>query len=272
MLTGSPQSKVKRAVIAAAGHGTRLLPLTRITPKPLLPLLDRPLVDYVITDVTAAGISEIFLLYNLSTFKQWKDVQAAYELTGWNHIHFVAVQTNDHHWGESLLELEDKLRNEPFALLLASELFEHGGSFLAEMISTFEETRCAIIAINHHRSENDVIPLTSVKEACTIDSRFDSDESRFLGRYILPPNFLRTLRQTKSDNKKVNFYKALNRMAHNDKLLGLVCRNRHWAIRLATDYLFATIDFALEDFEYGPMLRPRLEIALSNKTGKRGDE
>jgi UTP--glucose-1-phosphate uridylyltransferase len=272
MLAGYPQSTVKRAVIAAAGRGTRLLPLTRITPKPLLPVLDRPLVDHAIGDAMAAGISEVFVLYNSSTFQQWKEVQDAYQLTGWEHIHFVAVQANGHHWGESLLELEDKLENEPFALLLASELFEHGGSFLAEMISTFEETHCATIAINHHGSEDDVIPLKSVKEACAKDITLGTDRSRFLGRYILPPDFLRTLRQTASDDGKVTFYSALNRTAHDGKLLGLVCRNRHWAIRLPLDYLLATVDFAVEDFEYGPMLRRHLEVALSDKMDKGSDE
>ncbi|HYV28012.1 MAG TPA: sugar phosphate nucleotidyltransferase, partial [Candidatus Eisenbacteria bacterium] len=181
---------MKRAVIAAAGRGTRLLPLTRITPKPLLPVLDRPLVDYVIAEVMAAGITEIFLLYDLATFKQWNEVQAAYQLKDWNQVRFVAVEANGHHWGETLLELEDKLGNEPFALLLGSEIFEHGGSFLAEMISTFEETRCTTIAINHHGSEDDIIRLKSVREAFTKDTSFGADGSRFLGRYILPADFL----------------------------------------------------------------------------------
>jgi UTP--glucose-1-phosphate uridylyltransferase len=262
MQAGLPQCRVKRAVIAAAGLGTRLFPLTRITPKPLLPVIDRPLVDYAISDVTAAGINEIFVLYDSPTFQRWREVQDGYQLASWDQVSFVAVHANGHHWGESLLELEHQLASEPFALVLASELFEHGGAFLAEMITTFEETGCATIALSDRESAEDLISFLSVKE----ETASGTDGDRFLGRYILPSGFLKTLNQTRT-NGKVNFFSALNQTALDGKLLGIVCRNRHWSIRGPLDYLLATVDFGVDDFEYGPVLRQHLAVKLT-----RGDE
>jgi UTP-glucose-1-phosphate uridylyltransferase len=229
-------------------------------------------VDYAISDVTAAGIKEVFVLYDLPTLRQWREVQDGYQLTNWDHINFVAVQANGHHWGESLLELRHQLENEPFALLLASELFEHGGAFLAEMITTFEETCCATVAISDREPGEDLISLLSVKEACSSEAAPGADRYRFLGRYILPPDFLRTLRQTRSVKGGVSFFGALNQTAQDGKLLGVVCRNRHWAIRVPLDYLLATVDFAVEDFEYGPALRRHLLVKLSHDMQNGGDE
>ena len=70
----------------------------------------------------------------------------------------------------------------------------------------------------------------------------------------------------------MNFYSGLDRTARDSELLGLVCRNRHWAIRLPLDYLLATVDFAVEDFEYGPVLRRHLQVALSVRMDKGGNE
>jgi UTP--glucose-1-phosphate uridylyltransferase len=268
MPKGFQQRTVRRAVIAAAGLGTRLSPLTRLMPKPLLPVVDRPLVDYAISDVKAANISEIFVLYDSPTVQRWREVQESYQLKDWDHVSFVPVQANDHHWGESLLEIEHQLENEPFALVLASELFEHGSAFLVEMITTYEETGCAIVAINDRESAEDLISLLGVEEAPRSEGTPDGNRDRLLGRYILPPSFMKTLKQTSAGNGKLNFFAALNQTAQEGKLLGIVCRNRHWVIRVPLDYLLATVDFGVDDFEYGPVLRQHLAVKLSHHKEK----
>ncbi len=233
-----PSAVVSSAIILAAGQATRLWPVSRVTPKPLLPILDRPLIDFAIADALDAGLSDITVAYDPAFEAQWLQAKKAYAMSHWDQVRFVAMSHSKSHWAESLLSMEEHFRC-PVALLLASEVFEHGAAVLSEMITNFGRTGQPIVV-------------------------FGSDSpNQPLGRYILPVDFFSVLRATKSGSMDADFYDALSVFANKGLLLGQQLTWRVWPVRTLADYFSLTIDAAMQDPDFRDILLARWNHPLA---------
>ncbi len=211
-----PQS-VRKAVIPAAGLGTRFLPVTRVVPKPLLPVLDRPLIQYAVSEAAAAGIEQIAFVLSPGAeviaeyfrpnelleralaergddarLAQQREINALAEIT-------VIEQTEAKGLGHAVLMAREFVGNEPFAVFLPDDLFWSDTPVIAQLISVSEEHGGNVVAAK--RVAQEVIPNLGIIDAEAIGDGVHRvrglvekpslaeapSDLAIIGRYVLTP-------------------------------------------------------------------------------------
>ena len=150
-------ARVRKAVIPAAGLGTRFLPATKAQPKEMLPLVDKPIIQYVVEEAIASGIDDILIITGRGKraiedhFDRAFELEDALERTGKNglldevrrvaeiDIHFIR-QKQPLGLGHAVYQARKHVGNEPFAVMLGDEVFTGQPPALARLISVFEQT------------------------------------------------------------------------------------------------------------------------------------
>ncbi len=218
---------VRKAVIPAAGLGTRFLPATKATPKEMLPVVDRPAIQYVVEEAAAAGFHDILLVTGRNKRALEDHFDRAYELeaalaakgdeerlevvrrsSDLAHIHYVR-QGDPRGLGHAVLQAADHVGDEPFAVLLGDDLIDERDSLLTRMSEVREQRGGSVIALM--RMPQAVLPLYGVAEVVATDvadvmlvrelvekptlSEAPSDYA-VIGRYLLDPAVFAVLEQT----------------------------------------------------------------------------
>ena len=215
---------LRKAVIPAAGLGTRFLPITRSVPKELLPILDRPMLQYVVAEAAEAGISEVIIVVSpgkesiADYFRPRPDLEqrlagepdlldqarSGADLAA---VSFV-VQEQPLGLGHAVLTARDAVGNEPFAVMLPDDIIEHTPGILSQMLAAASDTAAAAIAVErvpwaivHNYGVVDAIPagdrrhrvnaLVEKPPPGTAPSNLS-----IVGRYILPPAIFDCLERT----------------------------------------------------------------------------
>ena len=157
--------KVRKAVIPAAGLGTRFLPVTKVAPKEMLPLVDKPCIQYVVEEAVAAGIEDILIVTGRSKktledhFDRAPELEASLERAGKHEelaqvraiaelasLHYVR-QGEPRGLGHAVSVARHHVGDEPFAVLLGDDLMAEGSPLLRQMIDATERTGCSVIAL-----------------------------------------------------------------------------------------------------------------------------
>ncbi|MEM9243677.1 MAG: UTP--glucose-1-phosphate uridylyltransferase GalU [Pseudomonadota bacterium] len=159
--------KIKKAVFPVAGLGTRFLPATKATPKEMLPVVDKPLIEYAVEEAIAAGITELIFItsyskraiedhfdshFELETRLQQSNKTALLEkirATYSENVSFIYIrQPEPKGLGDAILCAKPAVNNEPFAVLLADDLIESGARpCLTQMMSVYEKTGGSVVAV-----------------------------------------------------------------------------------------------------------------------------
>ena len=223
---------LRKAIFPVAGLGTRFLPATKANPKEMLPIIDKPLIQYAVEEAIAAGLTELIFVTNYSkhTIQEHFDPNHALESTleqrgqldllkivhdilppgiTCTYIH----QPNALGLGHAILCAKEQIANEPFAVLLADDLISDGAQgCLHEMAAIFTETGSNVIALEKvspsdtakygivelkHTAEN-YHPISSIVEKPAPENA--PSNLAVVGRYILHPSILKALEATHSDN------------------------------------------------------------------------
>ncbi len=158
-------SRITKAVIPAAGLGTRFLPATKAIPKEMLPVVDRPAIQYVVEEAVAAGLSDVLMITgrNKTTlenhFDRVAEIEALLEARGETEkLDRVRAATNlaDVHYlrqgdplglGHAVLRAHQHVGDEAFAVLLGDDIMAGGGSLLSRMIEVHEATGASVVAL-----------------------------------------------------------------------------------------------------------------------------
>ena len=218
--------RIRKAVIPAAGLGTRFLPITKSVPKELLPILDRPMLQYVVEEAAEAGIEEVIIVT-----AQGKESIAAYfqprpELeerlaeTGANdllekiqhasslaQVSFV-IQEQPLGLGHAVLTAREAVGAEPFVVILPDDIVAHTPGVIAQMLAVAEQFDAGVVAVE--RMPWEVIPNYGVVDAAPVQERTHQvrrlvekpplDEApsnlTIVGRYLLPPEIFDCLERT----------------------------------------------------------------------------
>ncbi len=218
--------KVRTAVIPAAGLGTRFLPVTKLVPKELLPILDKPMLQYVVEEAAEAGIERVIVVTSrgkesiAAYFQAMPDleerladsgatalaakVRAAAEIA---QVSFV-IQEQPLGLGHAVLTAEEAVAGEPFVVILPDDIIAHSPGVVAQMLEVHENTGGGVVAVEpmpwervHYYGVVDATPVNDrvhqIHGLVEKPSRREAPSNlTIVGRYILPPEIFDDLRRT----------------------------------------------------------------------------
>jgi UTP--glucose-1-phosphate uridylyltransferase len=297
---------VRKAVIPAAGLGTRFLPATKATPKEMLPVVDKPAIQYVVEEAVAAGLTDVLLVTGRNKRPLEDHFDRAYELeealrakgdkerlqrvtesAELAAVHYVR-QGDPRGLGHAVYCARQHVGQEPFAVLLGDDLIDPRDPLLARMVEVAERTGGSVIALMEvpedqislygcaaveATDEADVVRVTELVEkppTAEAPSRL-----AIIGRYLLAPEIFDVLAETPPGRGgEIQLTDALRTLAVDPSVggpvHGVVFTGRRYDTGDRLDYLKAVIRLACEREDLGPDLRAWLGEYLSGGDGAGG--
>ena len=283
---------VTKAVIPAAGLGTRFLPATKSTPKEMLPVVDKPAIQYVVEEAVAAGLHDVLMITGRSKrsledhFDRALEVEAALEAKGDDgrlaqvresnamaDMHFTR-QGDPRGLGHAVLCAAAHVGDHPFAVLLGDDLIDERDPLLAPMIDVQRGTGASVVALMEVPPDQvnlygcaaveqtdaaDVVRITGMVEKP--DPQDAPSNLAVIGRYVLHPRVFGVLERTPPGRGgEIQLTDALQVLAqHPDEpgggVYGVVFRGRRYDTGDRLDYLKAVIRLASERDDLGPPLQ-----------------
>ncbi|MFJ5225259.1 UTP--glucose-1-phosphate uridylyltransferase GalU [Streptomyces sp. NPDC088400] len=299
-MTHSP-SRISKAVIPAAGLGTRFLPATKATPKEMLPVVDKPAIQYVVEEAVAAGLSDVLMVtgrnkrpledhfdrnYELEEAltrkgdtKRLAKVQESSDLAT---MHYVR-QGDPRGLGHAVLCAAPHVGDQPFAVLLGDDLIDPRDPLLARMIEVQEREGGSVIALMEVDPEQihlygcaaveptrdaDVVKVHDLVEKP--DAADAPSSYAIIGRYVLDPAVFGILRQTAPGRGgEIQLTDALQQLSVNEDVggpvHGVVFKGRRYDTGDRADFLRAIVRLACEREDLGPDFRAWLRSYVSEE-------
>lgn len=283
-----------KAVIPAAGLGTRFLPATKAMPKEMLPVVDKPAIQYVVEEATQAGIQDVLIIIgrnknNIANhFDQMPELEERLRAKG-DHdklskvvhstdladIHMVR-QGDPKGLGHAVLRARRHVGEHPFAVLLGDDLIDERDPLLTIMMEEHERTGAAIVALmevepSHIHmygvaaveptDDDDIMRVTGLVEKPTAEDA--PSNYAVIGRYVLAPNVFDILERTEpGKGGEIQLTDALQELAADPNgpgVRGVVFRGRRYDTGDRVDYIKAIVQLASDREDLGPELRPWLK-------------
>jgi UTP--glucose-1-phosphate uridylyltransferase len=287
--------KIRTVVIPVAGFGTRFLPATKAIPKELLPVIDKPAIQYAVEEAVAAGIERVILVTSEHKraiedhFDIATDLEAVLEARGdIEHLRVVRAVANltqlvtvrqkeQLGLGHAILMARDAVGHESFAVILPDDLILGESPALAELIQAHEATQAAVIAVEEVQAHEtrrygivDIDPnLPTLDDGKTIPLRGLVEKpapevapSRLavVGRYILGPKIFEELERTSHGvNGEIQLTDAIHRLASEQPVVGRRFSGTRYDVGTPEGWLRANIDAGLNHPIYGVVLRDAIE-------------
>ncbi|WP_339619520.1 UTP--glucose-1-phosphate uridylyltransferase GalU [uncultured Salinibacterium sp.] len=287
-------SKITKAVIPAAGLGTRFLPATKAMPKEMLPVVDKPAIQYVVEEAVDAGLTDVLMITGRNKnalenhFDRMTELEATLELKGDTDrlqkveysndladMHYVR-QGDPRGLGHAVLRAKMHVGDQPFAVLLGDDLIDERDVLLSRMLEEQISRNSTVIALM------EVDPAQShMYGIATVEATDDDDVVRItglvekppqgtapsnlaiIGRYVLRPEIFDILERTDpGKGGEIQLTDALLEMAESDiagGVYGVVFRGRRYDTGDRLDYIKAIVQLAVERDDLGPELRPWLQ-------------
>ena len=287
---------VRKAVIPAAGLGTRFLPATKAQPKEMLPVVDKPAIQYVVEEAVRAGLRDVLLVTGRSKravedhFDRMPELESALAAKNDDHrlamvresadmadMHFVR-QGEARGLGHAVLCAASHVGDEPFAVLLGDDLIdprdplletmidvqaERGGSVVALMEVPREQIRMYGCAATDGEPDGDVVRVTGLVEKPEPDEA--PSNLAVIGRYVLSPAIFEELRRTPPGRgNEIQLTDAMAGLLAREPLHGVVFRGRRYDTGDRGDYLKAVVRLAVERPDIGPEFMAWLREFVAN--------
>lgn len=282
---------VRVAVFPAAGLGTRFLPATKAQPKEMLPLVDRPLVQYVVEEAKAAGIERIVIVTGRGKnaiedhFDTSFELEKMLEERGKDDLLAIVREISDLipvsyvrqktalGLGHAILQAKDLVGNEPFAVLLGDDIVDSSEPCIGQMMRLREKRGNPVIAIQEvapaetrqygivageRDSESDrVVRITGMVEKPAPEDA--PSNLAIIGRYILPPEIFEILEATRSDiGGEIQLTSALSTLLERRPIDGCLFEGKRYDAGDKLGFLKATVEFALKREDLGEEFRKYL--------------
>ena len=282
---------VNKAIFPVAGLGTRFLPATKAQPKEMLPVVDKPLIQYAVEEAYAAGVREMIFVTGRHKrpiedhFDMTLELEVALEQAGKNELLEVvhSVKPDDMQCiyvrqaqalglGHAVLCGRRLVGNEPFAVLLADDLMVGTKPILAQMVEQFEEWRASIIAVQEVPPDQTrrygIVAGTPVNERMLDVSRIvekpSADEAPSLlgvaGRYILTPGvFHEIANQQRGVGGEIQLTDGIAGLLRREKVFAYTYEGKLYDCGSKEGFLRANVELALLHPELGPGFRAYLK-------------
>jgi UTP--glucose-1-phosphate uridylyltransferase len=292
MAASEKPKRVRKAVLPAAGLGTRFLPATKAQPKEMLPVVDKPLIQYAVEECVASGIENIIIVtgrgknaiedhFDVSPeLEQFLEGRGRKDLA--ESVRYISQlvtfsytrQKEPLGLGHAVLAARDMVGDEPFAVLLGDVIMTGPRPVTRQLAEIYEATGLGAIAVTAVPREQ--IPLYGIVDAAPEPA---GDKSRLrvrdlvekpspdeapsnlavTGRYVLPPEIFSYLEQTKPGRGgEIQLTDALRQLARERGLWAWVFEGRVYDAGDKLGFLEATVELALENPELGPAFRAYL--------------
>ena len=287
--------KVRKAVIPAAGLGTRFLPATKSQPKEMLPIVDKPTIQYIIEEAAAAGVEDIIVVTGRNKrsiedhFDRSIELELELERTGKQellqmvkeipsvaNIHFIR-QKQPLGLGHAVLTASHFIGDEPFAVLLGDDVVVSKKPVLQQMVEVFNEYRTSILGVQevaeevvHKYGIVDCKPVDEdifkVKDLIEKPAReVAPSHIAILGRYILTPTIFSYLEtQEPGAGGEIQLTDGLKRLAKNEAMYAYIFKGHRYDVGTKMGFLQANIEFALRNPETANDLKNYLAALHEN--------
>lgn len=283
-------SRVKKAVIPAAGMGTRFLPATKALPKEMLPIIDRPIIQYVIEEAVAAGIEDIIIItgrgkraiedffdrsLELEYFLQQKGQQNPLDMirkiSNLADIHYVR-QKEPLGLGHAIYQAKRHVDNKPFAVLLGDEIFRSPVPATKQLIDCYKCTGASILAvrpvevnqvskygiIRPHIEESGLIKVLELVEKPPLEKA--PSNLAIIGRYVIEPQIFDILENISPGyNGEIQLTDALQALIPTRDIYAVEVRGNRYDVGDQLGYLKAMVEFALERDDLGKKFKEFLK-------------
>ncbi len=278
---------VRKAIIPAAGLGTRLLPNTKSIPKEMLPLVDKPVIQYIVEEAVSAGVEQILIITNrgktaiedyfdyapdleerLLADGKKKDAEIVHSVADMADVLFMR-QKETKGLGHAVWRARNFVGDEPFAVLLGDDIMLGRKPVLKQLVEAAEANDCSAVAI-HQVPDELIVKYSSVKLEETLSDRVyrisDMNEKptleekfsdyAILGRYVLTPAVFDILGRTPPGrNNEIQLTDGMKELVRHEKMCGVDFEGRRYDTGNLKGYLEAIIDFALQNEEAGDWLK-----------------
>ena len=286
--------RVRKAVFPAAGLGTRFLPVTKAQPKEMLPLVDKPIIQYGVEEALAAGCDQIIIItgrgkqaiedhfdvsYELEKMleerKKTDLLKIVRQISDMIHVAYVR-QKEALGLGHAVLMARELVGNEPFAVLLADDVIDGQVPCLKQMMDVFEQTQSSVVAAQV--IDGPAISAYGVVDPKPADARFNGrlneiknmvekpkleqapSNIAIIGRYILTPGIFDALAETQlGAGGELQLTDGMRGLLKKEKIHSYIFEGRRHDTGDKLGFLKATVEFALKREDLGEPLRQYLK-------------
>ncbi len=286
------KQKVRKAVFPVAGLGTRLRPATKANPKEMLPVVDKPLIQYAVEEAVAAGVDMLIFITGRTKNSIMDHFDEAYELE----VELEALGKQDLFplvrsvipsgvacvyirqpqalgLGYAVFCASAVVGNEPFAVLLANDLIDaHGDGALKQMADHFHKYQCSILGVERVPSEEtfkyDIVhPLPFASNLSNVNEIVEKPKPEeapsnlaVVGRYILTPRIFDLLTKTLPEaGNEIQLTDGIAALLNEEQVLAYEFEGRRYDCGSKLGYLIATVEYGLKHAELGDQFRDYLE-------------
>jgi UTP--glucose-1-phosphate uridylyltransferase len=270
--------KVRKAVIPAAGLGTRFLPATKAVPKEMLPIYDRPTIEYIVEEAVKSGIEQILIIlgrnknsiedhfdksYELEKILEEKEkielLEKVNKVSSMAEIHFMR-QKEALGLGHAVLCAKNYIGDEPFAILLGDDIVDSRKPCLLQLIESFNKHHKSILGVQKVDDKDvnkyGILDGNQIDEnTWKVNSLIEKPEINvapsniaILGRYILTPKIFDFIEETKpGKGGEIQLTDALLKLAHSEGMFGYVFEGNRYDAGDKLGFVKATINYGLKD-------------------------
>lgn len=284
---------IKKAIIPAAGLGTRFLPATKAQPKEMLPIVDKPTIQYIVEEAVASGIEDIIIVTGRTKKaiedhfdksvelemelekKQNKELlEIARSVSQIANIYYIR-QKEPKGLGHAVLTAKTFIGNEPFAVLLGDDVIDSERPALKQMIEVYDKYQSSVLGVqtverkdvskygivDGVQLENRVYEVKDMVEKPSIDMA--PSNVAVLGRYIITPQIFDFLeKQEVGAGGEIQLTDALNKLAKVEKMYAYDFIGRRYDVGNKMGFLQATVEFALKRPELREEFKAYLESII----------
>lgn len=272
--------KIKKAIIPAAGLGTRFLPATKAMPKEMLPILDKPTIQYIVEEAVAAGIEDIIIVTGKHKraiedhFDNQKELEMILEEKGKQDLldevqhssnlanMFYVRQKEQKGLGHAIWSAKQFIGNEPFAVLLGDDIVQSEVPAIKQLMNQYDDTGKSIIGVQQV-NENEthrygiVDPAESNEGLFSVNKFVEKPEPgtapsnlAIMGRYVLTPQIFDYLeKQEIGAGGEIQLTDAIERLNKDDKVYAFDFNGERYDVGEKLGFVKTTIQFALNNEE-----------------------
>jgi UTP--glucose-1-phosphate uridylyltransferase len=290
-------SAVRKAVIPAAGLGTRFLPATKAQPKEMLPLLDKPAIQYVVEEAVHAGMTDILIItgrgkrsiedhfdrsieleHFLESKGKFEELKQVREITDMASIHYIR-QRDPLGLGHAVSVSEDHVGGEPFAVLLGDDIMAESNPLLSEMLRVHERYgRSVLAAMEVSREEirlygciePEFVEDDRLARVLSVVEKPEPENApsnlAAIGRYVLTPEIFDALRNLEPGvGGEIQLTDAINALAQQQAVYAQVFEGGRFDVGNKLDYMKAMIELAIDREDVGKELKRWLADLVQRK-------
>lgn len=288
--------KVRKAIIPAAGLGTRFLPATKAQPKEMMPIVDKPAIQYIVEEAVASGIEEILIITGrnkraiedhfdrsveleaeLEKKKEAAMLKMVHEISDLAEIYYIR-QKKPMGLGHAVSRAATFVGREPFAVMLGDDIVDSETPCLKQLLDVYDEYGCSVLGVQ--RVAEKQIEKFGIVDGMRLNERLyrvkglvekpplekAPSDVAILGRYVITPEVFPILEKVKPGAKnEIQLTDALNILSREQEMLAYLFEGKRYDIGDKLGFLQATVETALKRPEFSDQFEEYLKDLLTNR-------